>query len=65
MEKKKSNQWGKSAGAVILSCSVKFFLKIYAKSTGKYLRCSLFLKKFQSLKPATLLKCEFKEGVFL
>ena len=40
-------------------------LKSYAIFAGKYLRWSLFFKKFQSFRPATLLKRNSSKGVFL
>ena len=40
-------------------------LKSYAIFTGKHLRWSLFLIKFQSFRSATLLKRDSNKGVFL
>ena len=55
----------KSAGAVIRRCSVnKIFLKNCRKFTGKYLCQSLFLMKFQAMRPATLLKSDSSKDVF-
>ena len=40
-------------------------LKSYVIFEGKYLRWSVFLIKFQSFRPATLLKRSSNKGVFL
>ena len=55
-----------SAGAVIRRCFVnKVFLKNNVKFTGKHLCWSLFLMRFQALRPATLLKSDPSKTILL
>ena len=52
----------KSVGAVIRLCSInKVYRKIVQNSQENYLCWSLFLVKFQVLRPATLLKSDSSE----
>ena len=58
----KSQEWEKQLFADLIKISV---LKNFAIITGKHLCWSLFLRKLQVLKPATLLKGDSNNGVFL
>ena len=54
-----------SARRINWRCSVKRLFENLCKIHRKISCCSLFLMKFQALRPATLLKTDSSKGVFL